>query len=464
MNISFETDKNLIKEGAIKLLSICLALSRGDVLALFSDETVEETSGFILEAAHNLGLTVKERRVSLEEQRQFKDGEELSVEDKNAMDSARAIITCLSDHFEGTSYRKELLREGTTMGKRFGHMPGAIPDLLPYAATINYENAASRCDNLALALALGNEVRLQSYILKENGDRQTFNLDFEVGGLTRYPITSNGIIELGTWGNVPGGETFIAPIEDTATGTFVLNGSFKGHVINPPDYLLLHFENGKMGDREVEGTPHLVESFRPFLDFARQRGDKYYDSLAELGIGVNTSIKELTGKALFDEKCYGTAHIAIGDNKRYGGKHQSDIHEDLITRSPTLWVDNKLILKDGRDFFNPQEWRESLATYQGRNEVFTNVTRTAINAVRTRSNRLQVKKHVTSGRICSYTIGDDATSKILAEVFSVLPIAPGRQIPLKDILATVGKRLKLTPEDIRKALSIMKKHNLITFS
>ena len=85
MNISLETDKNLIKDGAKKLLSICLALSKGDVLALFSDETVEETSGFILEAAHNLGLTVIERRVSLEEQRRFKDGEELSVEDKNAM-------------------------------------------------------------------------------------------------------------------------------------------------------------------------------------------------------------------------------------------------------------------------------------------------------------------------------------------------------------------------------------------
>src|SRR6185436_1904735 len=175
------------------------------------------------------------------------------------------------------------------------------------------------------------------------------DLRFQIGGLSRSPITSTGIIPLGTWGNLPGGETFIAPIEDTASGVFVLNGAFKNHVIQTPGHLLLHFEEGRVV--KITGTPVEEKAFSEILDYARSCGDANYNSLAELGIGVNPGIKELTGNALFDEKCYGTAHIAIGDNSRYGGRYSSRIHEDLISKGPSVWVDDKPILNCGDNAF-----------------------------------------------------------------------------------------------------------------
>jgi len=51
-----------------------------------------------------------------------------------------------------------------------------------------------------------------------------------------------------------------------------------------------------------------------------------------------------------DEKVLGTIHIAIGDNKgpAYGGKNDSSIHWDFIMTRPTVKVDGKTIMKNGR--------------------------------------------------------------------------------------------------------------------
>jgi DNA-binding Lrp family transcriptional regulator len=42
-------------------------------------------------------------------------------------------------------------------------------------------------------------------------------------------------------------------------------------------------------------------------------------NIAELGLGLNERIKKPIGYVLTDEKIGGSAHIAIGDNRAYGG-------------------------------------------------------------------------------------------------------------------------------------------------
>jgi hypothetical protein len=307
-------------------------------------------------------------------------------------------------------------------------------------------------------------VRLQTYVLRADGSiENTYDLNFQIGGLFRSPITSTGIIPLDTWGNLPGGETFIAPIEDTANGTFVLNGAFKNYVIKPPAYLLLHFEKGRLVG--IEGTPDVKASFNKILDFARSRGDNYYDSLAELGIGVNPGIKELTGNALFDEKCYGTAHIAIGDSSRYGGAHSSRIHEDLITRSPSIWVDNKNILINGLDAFDPKQWRENLddvtLNFESLNPECM-IARTIISAEKEADEMLRVRRNVSAGRVCIYTIAEPATSKILAKLYSDLIPRIGQQIKLGELYRQAEQNLGLSPEYSKSAINILLRHGVIT--
>lgn len=453
---------HLAIKGTRKVLTECIGLKAGDVLALFWDETTDDTAKLFLEVAKNLGLNVHSRYVPLEEQTAFSANSGLSQVDREALDSARGIITCISNHVAGTAYRTELLRVGADGGKRFGHMPGADLSVLAHAVNVDYVEASSRCDDLALALTLGQTVRLETYIPDAAGSAATAcDLSFQIGGLLRSPITSTGIIPLGTWGNLPGGETFIAPIEDTANGVFVLNGAFKNYVIKPPGYLRLHFEKGRLIG--VDGTPAEEIAFNAILDFARSHDDSFYDSLAELGIGVNRGIKELTGNALFDEKCYGTAHIAIGDSSRYGGMYSSMIHEDLISRRPSLWIDGKPILNQGRDVFNPDQWREKLEDYVVTGDPLNSecmVTRTIIAAERGPYGRLSVRRSVSAGRICNYTIAEPTTSRILGLLYSWIPRLP-QQIKLSDLARHCEDEFDLSLNLTKAAVAILVRHGVV---
>ena len=70
-------------------------------------------------------------------------------------------------------------------------------------------------------------------------------------------------------------------------------------------------------------------------------------NIAEIGIGTNDSVK-LSGMLLEDEKKLGTVHIALGDNKSMGGKVNVPIHVDGVILKPTVYFDDKIIMKSGK--------------------------------------------------------------------------------------------------------------------
>lgn len=53
---------------------------------------------------------------------------------------------------------------------------------------------------------------------------------------------------------------------------------------------------------------------------------------------------------LEDEKKLGTVHIALGDNKSMGGKINVPIHVDGVILNPTVYFDDKIIMKNGKLF------------------------------------------------------------------------------------------------------------------
>ena len=44
----------------------------------------------------------------------------------------------------------------------------------------------------------------------------------------------------------------------------------------------------------------------------------------------------------------GTVHVAIGDNSTIGGKVKAPVHLDGIMKNPTLVIDGKTVIKDGK--------------------------------------------------------------------------------------------------------------------
>lgn len=141
--------------------------------------------------------------------------------------------------------------------------------------------------------------------------------------------------------NLPCGEVFICPIEETAEGTvlFDVPTNYWGHKITN---LKLQFNKGKIVNYDAE------QGKKQFSDvLASATGDK--DKIAEFAIGLNPKA-QFINDILVDEKVLGTIHIAIGDNKgpAYGGKNSSSIHWDFVMTKPTVEVDSRTIMENGK--------------------------------------------------------------------------------------------------------------------
>jgi aminopeptidase len=155
-------------------------------------------------------------------------------------------------------------------------------------------------------------------------------------------VISQEDIELGDIGlNLPCGEVFICPIEESAEGTvlFDVPTNYWGHKITN---LKLRFKKGQVIDYSAEqGKKEFAESL------AAATGDK--DKIAEFAIGLNPKA-QFINDILVDEKVLGTIHIAIGDNKgpAYGGKNSSSIHWDFVMTQPTVEIDGKTLMENGK--------------------------------------------------------------------------------------------------------------------
>ena len=147
--------------------------------------------------------------------------------------------------------------------------------------------------------------------------------------------------EPGSFGNLPAGEAYIAPMEGTVEGIMVVDGAM------PPMGLLdepitIVVEKGFA--TEITGG----EGAQMLLDAVAPHGQDALN-IAELGIGTNEAAgSPLTGNTLEDEKALGTVHFALGDSASIGGKVNVASHIDGIILNPTLEIDGKTILEHGK--------------------------------------------------------------------------------------------------------------------
>ncbi|MCJ7813877.1 MAG: aminopeptidase, partial [Candidatus Atribacteria bacterium] len=120
-------------------------------------------------------------------------------------------------------------------------------------------------------------------------------------------------------------------------GSILVDGSIVGlgKLTSP---IVLKIENGILV--EVVGK-HAEEWLKILGDTEAAR------NVAEFGIGTNPNAR-LTGNILEDEKILGTIHVAFGSNNTFGGKVSAGVHLDAVVLSPTVFIDEKLIMDKGK--------------------------------------------------------------------------------------------------------------------
>ncbi len=144
----------------------------------------------------------------------------------------------------------------------------------------------------------------------------------------------------GESGNLPTGETYNAPIEGTTNGIFVVDGSMAGLGLIGDVNIKIEVKDG-FAVKITGGRP--AKKLNDMLD-AVGKGAR---NIAEFGIGTNDSAK-LSGILLEDEKVMGTVHLALGNNITMGGTFNVPIHLDGIIKKPTVYLDDKLLMKSGK--------------------------------------------------------------------------------------------------------------------
>src|SRR3954447_4031151 len=144
--------------------------------------------------------------------------------------------------------------------------------------------------------------------------------------------------------NLPGGEFFGCPIEDSAEGEISFGdfpAVYRGREITG---IRLRFSGGVVVDAAADtNEDYLIET----LDT-----DEGARRLGELGIGCNPGITRYMKNTLFDEKMNGTVHLALGNSYTdLGGVNHSAIHWDLVKdlrhSGSRLELDGVVVQQDG---------------------------------------------------------------------------------------------------------------------
>lgn len=136
-------------------------------------------------------------------------------------------------------------------------------------------------------------------------------------------------------------ECYIAPVEDSLTGTLYLDGSF-GYLGIVESPIKIEFKNGKLINAYStdNGANKLLKYINSF-------GDNTMFKPGEFGIGLNKLSKCRGVCYIEDESVYGTFHIGMGRNITLGGVQDAAGHFDIVTHKPTIYADNVIIMKDG---------------------------------------------------------------------------------------------------------------------
>jgi len=251
-----------------------------------------------------------------------------AIVDRYREDVARVVIALSNNSTSHTSYRKLACRAGC----RFASMPHFDPGMFLTSMMADPHELKRRTAAVARIVNEGVAVEVStpcgtSLHLDIRGRRA----EGDDGDLTRP----------GSFGNLPAGEVYLAPVEGSAEGTMVVTHAPTRALHSP---LTFTIRGGEVV--EISGD----DPYRQTLE-ERFRHSPLNRNIAELGIGTNDRATR-ADNVLEAEKILGTVHVALGDNSGFGGTVTTPFHEDYVLFQPTVTIidaggGRRVLLRDG---------------------------------------------------------------------------------------------------------------------
>lgn len=298
----------------------CMGVSAGEEVLVICNPVTEEIGALMRIEAQGDGADATLAVISERESHAAEPPRTVAA----AMGAADVVLAATIQSLSHTAARKA----ASDAGVRIATLPGVTEEMLARLMNGDLDEMRRRGWAIVNVLNAASEAR----ITDRNGSDLRFSLEGREGIVDAGELTAKG-----AFGNLPCGEGFIAPVEGTAEGTLVVDGSIAAiGLVESPVHLTI--EGGHLVGATGDQGARLME----LLTVHGPDGT----NVAELGIGTNEEAI-LTGNILEDEKIFGTAHVAFGASAGIGGTIQVPVHLDVVIKEPTVEIDGEAILGGG---------------------------------------------------------------------------------------------------------------------
>jgi aminopeptidase len=299
----------------------CMGTKQHEKILVITDEPLRTLGYALWKAAKDFGNDVLLTEILPRKS----NGEEPPAEVAELMKKFDVVFCPTSKSLTHTDAR----RAASALGVRIATLPGVTEEIMVRCMNADYNAIAKRTHALCAMMEKTSVIRVTS--------PAGTDVSMPIKGRTAH--ASSGLFrEKGQSGNLPTGEAYLAPLEHQSNGVVVVDGSFATvGIVKTPIRIIVKdgYATEITGGAEAEQLKKLLEP----------HGKEAYN-VAEFGIGTNDRAI-ITGKIIEDEKVMGTIHIAFGDNKSMGGTVRVASHLDGLVKQPTVWFDEKMIMKDG---------------------------------------------------------------------------------------------------------------------
>jgi aminopeptidase len=320
--------------GAKNAVETCLAIRRGERIALIADAASREVAASLEQALADCGADARPLPIESVARRPLL---EAPAEILDSLADADAGILCIQPREGELAARMAIVGLVERRRIRYAHMVGVTPRIMREGMRADYREV----DRLSQRLCERMEHARALAVRTDAGTDFTATFDRSLAW-----VKTSGLINPKYWSNLPAGEVFTTPA--SVDGTFVCDGT-------AGDYF-----NGKYGS--LDRTPLVLDIKGGRLVGARCERDDLErdfwsychtdpnsDRVGELAFGTNLSLREMIGVLLQDEKVPGV-HLAFGDP--YGNQTHADwssrTHVDVLTRRCDVWIDGDQVIAGGQ--------------------------------------------------------------------------------------------------------------------
>lgn len=332
-----------IEFGAKQAVINCLKVQKGEKVVIITDRDREKLADALVKQAEGVGAEIQKFIMEDFGSRPEDGSAPLAFPDEigTALSQTQVSFYLAGGKMgELKSFRIPMLKIVENSIIRHGHMPNFTEEMMGQGMAADYAKIQELSKKVYDIVATAKEIRVTTPV----GTDVTARFD------PKYKwVVCDGNIKPAKWSNLPDGEVFSAPVD--VNGTMVVDGCL-GDFFNAKygdlsgNPLTYRLEGGRCVKGSVEcANAELKEEFEKYTF----ETDENANRVGEFAIGTNIGLTRLIGNLLQDEKFPGI-HVALGSPypDKTGAEWDSNAHNDGVLRNPTITVDGKVIMENGK--------------------------------------------------------------------------------------------------------------------